>query len=136
MTQSQWEKSVTDALTKLNKPKWLQPLQHLCEAFEGVNLDGDTIGSEIELVLWDLVSLSGQSDNLPLERLFQRRLSELGCWTHRAFNPSGDPQYWNPLQETFKQFKSDQCASIREYTASNAHPAQDMIRKWAEAHCL
>lgn len=135
MTQSHWEHSVTEALSKLGKPKWLQPLQLLCEAFEGVSLDGENIGSEIELVLWDLVSLNNNSDSLPLERLFQRRLSELECWTHRAFNPSGNPQFWNPLQESFKAFKSGQ-GSIREYTAANAHPAQDMIRKWAEAHCV
>ncbi|MDO3388003.1 hypothetical protein QWI17_19315 [Gilvimarinus sp. SDUM040013] len=135
MTQSHWEHSVTEALSKLGKPKWLQPLQQLCEAFEGVSLDGENISSEIELVLWDLVSLNNNSDSLPLERLFQRRLSELECWTHRAFNPSGNPQFWNPLQESFKAFKSGQ-GSIREYTAANAHPAQDMIRKWAEAHCV
>ncbi len=136
MTTDKWEKSVKEALDKLDKPKWFEPLKTIKASFSGVQTDGDDIDSQIEMVLWDLVAVYINSDSLPLERLFQRRVSELECWTHRAVKKvANEPCFWNPLDSSFNDFKHGG-GTVREYTAACAYPARDMIRKWAEAHCL
>lgn len=125
--------TIPKALNALDKGAWLPHLDELADRFAGYEFSGGEKGIERELesTLWDLVTLRQHSDSAPLTRLLHRRLAELECWLHRATRDSSSgPEFWNPLQGSYEQFRSGH--QVHCYMTEHSYPAKDVIRQWCK----
>jgi hypothetical protein len=134
-----FSESLTRALQRMNKPQWFNSLMQLSTNFDQLPIEEIEFNHELLDLLANLINTLDTDDGtllegVPLETLAAIRLSKLNCWTLRAQNKLADGNHdtWNPLKQTFVGFReSGGDSGTKVFQASNAYPAEDIIKRWA-----
>ena len=113
-----------------------EPLQDLIQRFEGFPCEGDSMATEIDTTIHDLIVLKN-TIQIPTDKLILRlriKIPRLNAWKYRAFwhCPEGERHYWNPLHTSFRDIEAGGDVEVR--LTDTPYPASDIIRNWCNIH--
>jgi hypothetical protein len=128
MSDSMMIRGIEDELARLGQSRWLPVLRQLDEHYQGYPL-ADESQQPATAIFSILQSLT--TDDAPEVRLIHR-VQKLDCFSYRAYyaNNKNETIYWNPLLETYAQFKDSAKNTTIHYQVDMEYPPSDIIRTW------
>ena len=130
-TCTNFDQSLINLLSKLQKKDWATPLKGLEQKFRQIPDIENSFGIEIINLLHQLCEALLADGDTPIAQLAAIRLAGLDCWTYRFFHDDAEGRhYLDPLTASSSDFS--QGVSIAQ--SSSAYPATDIIKRWAREH--
>jgi hypothetical protein len=125
-------KGIETELERLGQTQWIAVIKQLEEHFIGYPL-GEDSQKPANAIYNILQSLN--PDDTPEARLVYR-MQQLDCFSYRAYynNDQGEKIYWNPLDESYKQFVQEAPDTTIHYQEEAEYPPSDIIRNWLYEH--
>lgn len=130
-TGNNFEHSLYQLLTRLQKTAWADPLKGLEKKLRQIPDDESSFSVELINMLHQLGEALRLDADTPLAQLAAIRLSAFDCWTYRFFKDATDGRhYLDPLTAAESDFSSQ--VSIQQ--SNSPFPAPDIIKRWAREH--
>ncbi len=129
--------SLRVVLDRLGRPAWFSPLATLASHFDELPLDDITFHAELLDMLSTVIQTVELDPNMPLSALVAIRLSKLTAWSVRVQykDATGTHVTWNPTLESYTEFcKQAPETGHKVFQSAHAHPAEDLIKRWAIDH--